>query len=344
MGAEVSLPALQLCKNNKAMQELNELQRNFINLFQGGFPLTERPFSNIAALLGTNEATLILLVQRLLDDRIISRFGPFFNADRMGGAFTLAAMQIPESRFEEVAKLVNGMDAVAHNYRREHALNMWFVIAAEKPSDITDCIADIEQATGIHVFNFPKLQEFYLGLKLHLQDNGEVDTVAMQFPELQEPYPLDELDKQIIGATQAGLPLEPHPYTAVARQIHSDTGEVIMRMQRMLGSGMIRRIGAAPNHYRLGLKANGMTVWNVADDKLQEIGQQMGALDYVSHCYERPRHLPHWSYNLFAMIHGTNRDQVYSKLDKMKQTFPHQQVDVLFSSAILKKTGMRFAA
>ena len=326
------------------MQELNELQRNFINLFQGGFPLTERPFSNIAALLGTTEATLILLIQQLLDDRIISRFGPFFNADRMGGAFTLAAMQVPESRFEEVAKLVNSMHAVAHNYQREHALNMWFVIAADRPSGITDCIAGIEQATSIHVFNFPKLQEFYLGLKLHLQDDGKVDTVAMQFPELQEPHPLDDLDKQIIGATQAGLPLEPHPYTAVARQIHSDTGEVIMRMQRMLDSGMIRRIGAAPNHYHLGLKANGMTVWNVADDQLQEIGQQMGALDYVSHCYERPRHLPHWPYNLFAMIHGTDREQVYSKLDKMKQAFPHQQVDVLFSSAILKKTGMRIAA
>jgi DNA-binding Lrp family transcriptional regulator len=326
------------------MPGLNALQRNFINLFQGGFPLTERPFSSVAALLGTTEASLIPLIQQLLDDKIISRFGPFFNAERLGGAFTLAAMRVPEARFEKTTKLVNSMDAVAHNYQREHALNMWFVIAADRPSGITDCIAAIEQATGISVFNFPKLQEFYLGLKLHLDDGGDVDTVPMHFPELQEPHPLDDLDKRIIGATQAGLPLEPHPYTAVARQVHSDTGEVIMRMQRMLDSGMIRRIGVAPNHYRLGLKANGMTVWNVADEQLQKIGQQMGALDYVSHCYERPRRLPHWPYNLFAMIHGTSREQVYAKLDKMKHTFPHQQVDVLFSSAILKKTGMRIAA
>ena len=107
---------------------------------------------------------------------------------------------------------------------------------------------------------------------------------------------------------------------------------------------MVRRIGAAPNHYRLGLKANGMTVWNIADDQLQQVGQQMGALDYVSHCYERPRHLPQWPYNLFAMIHGTDREHVFAKLEQMKRAFPHQQVDVLFSSSILKKTGMRIAA
>lgn len=326
------------------MTGLNELQRNFINLFQGGFPLTERPFSNIAALLGTDEATLIPLVQQLLEDRIISRFGPFYNADRLGGAFTLAAMQVPEKDFGEVAKLVNGMDAVAHNYQREHQLNMWFVIAADQPTGIADCIAAIEQATGIRVFNFPKLREFYLGLKLHLDPDGNVDTVPMQFPELKTPYQLDIVDRRIIGVTQAGLPLDTHPYTSVARQIHSDTDDVIARMQRMLESGMIRRIGAAPNHYRLGLKANGMTVWNIADDQLQQVGQQMGALDYVSHCYERPRCLPQWPYNLFAMIHGADREQVYTKLEKMKRAFRHQQVDVLFSSSILKKTGMRIAA
>jgi len=325
------------------MPELNPLQCNFINLFQGGFPLTERPFSHIADLLDTTEADLIQLVQQLLEDKIISRFGPFYNADRLGGAFTLAAMQVPESRFEEVTNCINSKDAVAHNYKREHQLNMWFVIAADKPSGIAECIGSIEQATGLQVFDFPKLQEFYLGLKLHLDSDGKVATVPMQFPALTTPHTPDALDRQIISATQAGLPLVAHPYSAVARQIHSDTGEVIMRMQRMLDSGMIRRIGAAPNHYRLGLKANGMTVWNVADDQIQQIGQQMGALDYVSHCYERPRHPPQWPYNLFAMIHGTDREQVYAQLDKMKPLFPHLQVDVLFSSAILKKTGMRIA-
>ncbi len=326
------------------MSGLNELQRDFINLFQGGFPLTEKPFSDIGTLLGTDETTVIVLIQQLLDDRIITRFGPFYNADRLGGAFTLAAMQIPRARFREVAEQVNGMQAVAHNYQREHNLNMWFVIATDKPMGITDCIAEIEQATGIQVFDFPKLREFYLGLKLYLDDAGHVDTVPLHLPKPQQPHPLDALDKKIIGTTQAGLPLKAHPYTDVARQIGSDTGEVIRRMQSMLDSGMIRRIGAAPNHYHLGLKANGMTVWNIDDNQLQQIGRQMGKLDYVSHCYERPRHLPQWPYNLFAMIHGTDREQVYAKLNEMQQAFPHRQMDVLFSSAILKKTGMRIAA
>ena len=326
------------------MSSLSPLQCKFINQFQGGVPLTEQPFSNIAALLGTREATLIQLIQELLDKGIISRFGPFYNADRLGGAFTLAAMRVPESRFQEVADRINGLDAVAHNYQREHELNMWFVIAADTPSGIDRSIETIESSTGLKVFNFPKLQEFFLGLKLQIEENGVVTTVPMKIPEFDTPHTPDELDRRIIKATQAGLPLVHEPFTLIADEVGSSSGEVISRMEKMLASGMIRRIGAAPNHYRLGLKANGMTVWDISDSQLAQTGTRMGQLDFVSHCYERPRHLPEWPYNLFAMIHGSDRNEVQQKLEQMKQLFEHRKVDVLFSSAILKKTGMRFAA
>jgi DNA-binding Lrp family transcriptional regulator len=122
-----------------------------------------------------------------------------------------------------------------------------------------------------------------------------------------------------------------------------DTDTVLRRMRRMLDRGVIRRIGAIPNHYRLGLHGNGMSVWDVNDDKLQELGARVGRLDFVSHCYERPRHSPLWPYNLFAMVHGHDRDEVTAKLTEIVALLGSdcRQHDVLFSTKILKKTGLR---
>ena len=120
----------------------------------------------------------------------------------------------------------------------------------------------------------------------------------------------------------------------------------MQRLNRMLSSGIIRRIGAVPNHYKLGLTANGMTVWDVEDEQLTELGNIIGQLDFVSHCYQRPRHLPLWRYNLFAMVHGHNKDEVNEKAKLIEKQLGKKcrAHDTLFSSAILKKTGLRLAA
>ncbi|MCG8427295.1 MAG: AsnC family transcriptional regulator [Chromatiales bacterium] len=154
---------------------------------------------------------------------------------------------------------------------------------------------------------------------------------------------LDELDREIILATQSGLPLTPQPYHTVAEQVGCSTDEVMSRMQRMLDDGIIRRIGAVPNHYTLGFRGNGMTVWDVPDEKVRECGQKIGALDYVSHAYHRPRHPPEWNYNLFAMVHGKDRDEVMIKVEKIAELLgaDNRGHEVLFSSKILKKTGLR---
>jgi len=157
---------------------------------------------------------------------------------------------------------------------------------------------------------------------------------------------LDEIDRRLIVATQAGLPLESEPYRVIARQLGLDESDVIGRLQRLLDSGAIRRIGAIPNHYALGFTANGMSVWDVADDAVADIGAKVGALDFVTHCYERPRHLPLWPYNLFAMVHGRTRDEVRGKVEEIAGLIgaAARAHDVLFSTRILKKTGLRIAA
>jgi DNA-binding Lrp family transcriptional regulator len=156
---------------------------------------------------------------------------------------------------------------------------------------------------------------------------------------------IDEIDRALVRATQAGLPLAPRPYQVLADQLGLAEAEVIARLQALLAAGAIRRIGAVPNHYKLGYKANGMSVWDLADDKIAALGPQVGALDFVSHAYHRPRHLPLWPYNLFAMVHGRSREEVSEKVAVIAELLGEacRGYEVLYSTRILKKTGLRFS-
>ena len=157
--------------------------------------------------------------------------------------------------------------------------------------------------------------------------------------------PLDELDRRIIRATQSGLPLVPRPYEAVGAALGIDGEQVRERLQAMLSEGLIRRIGAVPNHYRLGFTANGMSVWDVADERVDELGERIGQLPFVSHCYRRPRRPPVWNYNLFAMLHGRSRDEVEAQAQQVAALLGDacRAHDILYSTAILKKTGLRIS-
>ncbi|MBX9811709.1 MAG: AsnC family transcriptional regulator [Burkholderiales bacterium] len=145
---------------------MDDTDRAIINTLQRGFPVTDSPYRGVAQRLGLNEADLIERLARLLDAKVLTRFGPLFQAERMGGAYTLAAMSVPDADFETVAALVNAHAEVAHNYRRDHRYNMWFVLATETEPEIEQAIARIERETGHQVLNLPKLREYFVGLEL----------------------------------------------------------------------------------------------------------------------------------------------------------------------------------
>ena len=157
---------------------------------------------------------------------------------------------------------------------------------------------------------------------------------------------MDEIDRQIITATQAGLPLSPEPYQLLAEQIGISSDDLMLRLKQMQNTGIIRRIGAIPNHYKLGYQHNGMTVWDVDDHYIDILGTQIGSLDFVSHCYHRPRHLPEWRYNLFAMIHSKTKAGAQQQIEKIAALLgSHCRAhEVLYSTRILKKTGLRITA
>ena len=156
---------------------------------------------------------------------------------------------------------------------------------------------------------------------------------------------LDAIDRQIIQVTQAGLPLVAEPYQAIAEQLGLAAEDVMRRMTAMQQNGVIRRIAAVPNHYKIGYRYNGMTVWDVDDQYVDSLGQRVAELSFVSHCYQRPRHLPDWPYNLFAMVHGKTEQDAERQIAIIAELLGNdsRRHAVLYSSKILKKTGLRIA-
>jgi DNA-binding Lrp family transcriptional regulator len=147
---------------------MDDLDRALINNLQGGFPICERPYAEVAARVGSDEATVIARIESLLQRGLLSRFGPMYHAAQMGGALSLAAMEIPPADYERVTDIVNNQPEVAHNYERTHRLNMWFVLATETPDAQQQTIARIERETGYPVYNMPKIREYFVELKLHV--------------------------------------------------------------------------------------------------------------------------------------------------------------------------------
>lgn len=170
-----------------------------------------------------------------------------------------------------------------------------------------------------------------------------MNSLAHTITDNTDRYTVDAIDRQLIVLTQEGLPLTSRPYATLAEQLSLSEKEVLQRMQRMLAQGVIRRIGAVPNHYKLGYQANGMSVWDVADEQLDRLGQAVGKLTFVSHCYQRPRQLPIWPYNLFAMVHAHSREEAMRYVTEIQALLGRacRGHDVLFSNRILKKTGLR---
>ncbi|MBF0417619.1 MAG: Lrp/AsnC family transcriptional regulator [Magnetococcales bacterium] len=319
-----------------------------INGLQSGFPVIGRPYAAAAELLDLSEEGVIEGLAKLSANGLITRFGPAYHAERLGGGLTLATMQVPAADFKWVTEVVNAQPEVAHNYAREHPFNMWFVVATEKRAELFEVLTRIRTLTGLEIFDLPKIEEYRPGVQVKLDKDGTIDTTPLFDDPVEDETPCypDTLDRALIAATQEGLPLVLEPYHQVATHVGVAVETVITRFLAMLQRGWIRRIGLSCNHYRLGLQGNGMSVWDVPDDKLCVVGNTVSELDFVTHCHARPRHLPEWPYNLFVMVHGTDRAVVMDKIRILERIIGKRQRGhlVLHGSRILKKTGLRIKA
>jgi len=338
-------------------EDLSRVDRGIINAFQGGFPVVGDPFEPAARALrergvDVSAAALLERIQALDDEGVLTRFGPLINAEEIGGAATLVAMHAPADRYEAVAEQVNAHDEVAHNYEREHPhLNMWFVVSVADADRVPAVLAEIEDDTGQETYNLPKQQEFRVEAKFLVDGpipEGDVDcSDAGPDVEPTDRQALTPAEVNLVCEIQNGLPLSATPYEDVADAIGADREWVCATIERFEQEGKIRRVGVIPNHYSLGYTENGMTVWNVPDEMLDEVGPAIASLDFVTHCYERPRHEGVWPYNFFAMTHGRSEAESQQRIQQVRERMAEywdvseDDWDSLFSTRILKKTGIR---
>jgi DNA-binding Lrp family transcriptional regulator len=336
--------------------ELGRVDSAICNAFQGGFPVVEQPFDPAAAALADHGiditgTELLDRIQSLDEEGVLSRFGALIDAEAIGGTATLVATHAPEDSYDDHVELVNAHPEVAHNYEREHPyLNMWFVLSVVDEDRVDEVLADIEAETGEETYNLPKQQEFHVGAKFPVEgpqtqavdcsDAGPAVT-----PTDSDTLTPEELD--LVLEIQGGLPITETPYADVADAIGADTEWVVETIKRFDLEGKVRRVGAIPNHYALGYSENGMTVWDVPDDVIDEVGPAIAEFDFVTHCYERPRHDGVWPYNFFAMTHGRSEAESERRIqqvhDRMTEYWDvaDEDWDTLFSTRILKKTGIR---
>jgi DNA-binding Lrp family transcriptional regulator len=337
--------------------ELARLDRAIINAFQGGFPVTDRPFDPAAAALRDRgvDVTATALRERIAgldDDGTLSRFGALVNAEEIGGTATLVAMHAPDDRFDEVAEAVNAHREVAHNYERAHPhLNMWFVVSVADEDRVAEVLGEIEAETGQETYNMPKRREFRVEAKFLVDGpvaDGDVD-LSGSGPDVTPTgrRALTPAERDLVVEIQGGLPITDTPYADVADAIGQDPAWVVETIKRFEQEGKVRRVGVVPNHYALGYTENGMTVWNVPDDMVDTVGPAVASLPFVTHCYRRPRHEGVWPYNFFAMTHGRSEAESDRRIREVADTMAEywdvgdDEWDSLFSTRILKKTGIR---
>jgi DNA-binding Lrp family transcriptional regulator len=337
--------------------ELARLDRAIINAFQGGFPVVDRPFEPAAAALRDRgvDVTATALRERIAgldDDGTLSRFGALVNAEAIGGTATLVAMHAPDDRFDEVAEAVNAHREVAHNYERAHPhLNMWFVVSVADEDRVAEVLDEIEAETGQETYNMPKQREFRVEAKFLVDGpvaDGDVD-LSGSGPDVTPTgrRALTPAERDLVVEIQGGLPITDTPYADVADAIGQEPAWVVETIKRFEQEGKVRRVGVVPNHYALGYTENGMTVWNVPDDLVGEVGPAVASLPFVTHCYQRPRHEGVWPYNFFAMTHGRSEAESDRRIREVADTMAEywdvddDEWDSLFSTQILKKTGIR---
>ena len=330
---------------------MNRLEQRLLNDFQRDFPLAAKPYSVIAEKLGSDTATVIALLKRLQTNGTICRIGPVFRPNTIGVS-TLAAMAVPAQRLESVAARINGYSEINHNYEREHRLNLWFVATAESHAALDAVLADIERSTGCPVLKLPLVKDYHIDLGFSLRpdvSSPSLDENNIAVDPVKERTFTDNCDGNVhnanlIEAIQSGLPLVERPYAKIGSQIGLTEDAVIRDIYRLVGCGAVKRFGVIVRHHELGYRANAMLVWDVPDEHIDELGRKLGALDKVTLCYQRPRRLPEWRYNLFCMIHGKERCSVLAYIDQIVNMFSLEDIPhaVLFSRRRFKQCGARY--
>jgi DNA-binding Lrp family transcriptional regulator len=327
---------------------LDSFDKQLLNQMQGSFPIVERPYAEVATALGVDEQRVLTRVRELLQQRIIRQVTPIYDTRAFGYGSMLVAAKVDAENTWRPAKIINAHPGVSHNYLRNHEFNMWFTLAVEEDSELgmEGTLEVLKRETGAEsIRQLPTLKLFKIRMDLEME--GGTDALAKSSGESPDSaevprQPYDDFDRAVVLATQGDLPVVSEPYADAARELGVPVAKLVDHLEGMAERRLLRRVAAILFHRRAGFSANGMGVWKVPEDRIEELGPKMSAFRGISHCYQRPTY-PDWPYQIFTMAHGRSKEECDAILDAIEDEMGCiEERATLYSSTEFKKVRLLY--
>ncbi|MGI0086452.1 MAG: Lrp/AsnC family transcriptional regulator [Nitrosotalea sp.] len=323
---------------------MDKTDKEILNEIQWTFPLVPRPYSEIAKKFQMSDEELMQRLQALKEAGIIRQLSAIFDTRRLGYKSALVAMAIDADKLDNVANQVNKHPGVSHNYERNHEYNLWFTLAVPPGSDLKSEIDKFSKLQGINkVRMLPTIKLFKIGVKLEMIDEkkAEVKPVEEKKKIREVKFVATEEDKNYIRELQKDLEITERPFLKAAQNLGITEEQVLEKAKYYEEIGVMRRFAAILRHREVGFLANGMIVWKVPEERIEQVGAQLGAFPQVSHCYQRPVY-PDWPYNVFSMVHCKSNDDAQKIAREIQDQIDVHDYRILFSSREFKKTRVEY--
>ncbi len=328
----------------QANERLNEIDKKLLNEIQWVFPLADRPYLEIAGRHGISEHDVMRRVAALKEMGLVRQINAIFDTRRLGYKSALVAFSVKPDKLDSVADKINEHPGVSHNYERNHEYNMWFTLAVPPGSDMKNDLDSMAALDGVIKYRvLPTLKLYKIGVRLDMvNEDAEKPKPTDEVKELNsEKVQLTERDKEFIRELQKDLAVFPEPFKELADKLGITTGELFAKAREYEGIGIMRRYAAILRHRDVGFVANGMVVWNVPEDRIDDVGAKLAAFPQVSHCYRRPVY-PDWRFNLFSMIHARTLQAAENMAVEMSEIIGVKDYQILFSSREFKKERVKY--
>jgi len=321
--------------------QLDNIDQKLLNLLQKEFPLVANPFACIGQDFGIAENEVIRRLGRLKNEGTIRQIGPLFDARRLNYRTTLVAMRATGVELDKALQIISE-HPVSHAYERDHHFNLWFTLALPADVDIDKELKKMMNPVKSEAcFSLPATRLFKLRVFFNTGGDEQGDSPETPQHGTSQAADLSQLDKKVINESQGDLPLVSHPFRDIAARAGLDEEKFLEQCCSLLKKGILRRFSASVNHRKVGFDANAMVCWVTPPEKVDAAGQRLASLREVSHCYER-RTNPLWRHNLFAMVHGQEREQCLGIAEKISAEFELKDYALLYSTREFKKMRLKY--
>ncbi len=315
---------------------------DILSIIQKNFPLSEKPFLEIAKQLDISEQEVLAILQNEKDNKIIRQTSAIFDTKSLGFKSSLIAFKVKEEDIDKAVEVINAHPGVSHNYERDHDFNIWFTIAVDPNSKLgleksVEILAKETKAEDFIIL--PTLKMFKISVKLNT--TGKDAKKEKIKKRIKKDITLTPIHYDVIKLVQEDIDIVSEPFRGIIEKLDIDYNTFFRILQELQDAGVMRRFAAILNHRKAGFNANAMTVWDVDEQKGEEIGRIAAEFSAVSHCYLRPKY-PNWSYNLFTMIHGKTTEETNGIIEDIAKEIEHKAKRPLYSTREFKKVRLKY--